>query len=106
MTSTLPSSISGQLAPVSLRIRERLEAAAAPFLANDNIAEHLLPGELDQLVLDELGLALELGYLPAAEVLAALEQRPPHLDVILTGPCMSPALLAMADQVTQLRRGF
>jgi cob(I)alamin adenosyltransferase len=72
----------------------------------DYTQEQLLAGELDQLVLDELGLALELGYLPAAEVLAALEQRPPHLDVILTGPCMSPALLAMADQVTQLRRGF
>ena len=68
--------------------------------------EQLLAGELDQLVLDELGLAVELGYLPAADVLAALEQRPAHLDVILTGPCMSPALLAMADQVTQLRRGF
>ena len=66
----------------------------------------LRTGELDQLVLDELGLAVDLGYLPAAEVLAALEQRPPHLDVILTGPCMPPALLAMADQVTQLRRGF
>lgn len=66
----------------------------------------LLAGELDQLVLDELGLAVELGYLPAAEVIDALEQRPAHLDVILTGPCMPPALLAMADQVTQLRRGF
>jgi cob(I)alamin adenosyltransferase len=68
--------------------------------------EQLLAGELDQLVLDELGLAVELGYLPAAEVIDALEQRPTHLDVILTGPCMPPALLAMADQVTQLRRGF
>jgi cob(I)alamin adenosyltransferase len=72
----------------------------------DYTKEQLLAGELDQLVLDELGLAVELGYLPAADVLAVLEQRPAHLDVILTGPCMSPALLAMADQVTQLRRGF
>ena len=68
--------------------------------------DQLLLGELDQLVLDELGLAVELGYLPAAEVLETLERRPAHLDVILTGPCMPPALLAMADQVTQLRRGF
>jgi cob(I)alamin adenosyltransferase len=34
-----------------------------------------------------------------------LEQRPAHLDVILTGPAMPPALMAMADQVTQLLRG-
>lgn len=68
--------------------------------------DQLLGGQLDQLVLDELGLAVELGYLPSAEVMAALEQRPSHLDVILTGPSMPSALLAMADQVTQLRRGF
>jgi cob(I)alamin adenosyltransferase len=68
--------------------------------------EQLLAGQLDQLVLDELGLAVELGYLPEAEVMAALEQRPSHLDVILTGPSMPAALLAMADQVTQLRRGL
>jgi len=41
MTSTLSSSIPGQLAPVSRRIRERLETAGVPFLPNDNIAEHL-----------------------------------------------------------------
>ena len=68
--------------------------------------EQMLAGQLDQLVLDELGLAVELGYLEEAEVLAALEQRPSHLDVILTGPSMPSSLLAMADQVTQLRRGF
>ena len=68
--------------------------------------EQMLAGQLDQLVLDELGLAVELGYLEETEVLAALEQRPSHLDVILTGPSMPSSLLAMADQVTQLRRGF
>ncbi|MBW0180323.1 MAG: cob(I)yrinic acid a,c-diamide adenosyltransferase [Vulcanococcus sp.] len=68
--------------------------------------EQMLAGQLDQLVLDELGLAVELGYLEEAEVLTALEQRPSHLDVILTGPSMPSSLLAMADQVTQLRRGF
>ncbi|CAK6698548.1 hypothetical protein MNNICLKF_02471 [Synechococcus sp. CBW1107] len=68
--------------------------------------EQMLAGQLDQLVLDELGLAVELGFLQEAEVVAALEQRPSHLDVILTGPSIPSALLAMADQVTQLRRGF
>jgi cob(I)alamin adenosyltransferase len=27
------------------------------------------------------------------------------MDVILTGPAMAPELMALADQVTQLRRG-
>ena len=68
--------------------------------------EQMLAGQLDQLVLDELGLAVDLGFLDEAEVVAALEQRPSHLDVILTGPSMPSTLLEMADQVTQLRRGF
>ena len=66
--------------------------------------DQLLSGAVDLLVLDELGLAVELGYLPANEVTDTLERRPAHLDVILTGPSMPAALMAMADQVTQLRR--
>ncbi|MFN9631496.1 MAG: cob(I)yrinic acid a,c-diamide adenosyltransferase [Cyanobacteriota bacterium] len=66
--------------------------------------EALLGGRLDQLVLDELGLAIELGYLPLEDVLSTLEQRPPHLDVIVTGPAIPAALLVMADQITELRR--
>jgi cob(I)alamin adenosyltransferase len=61
-------------------------------------------GNLNLLVLDELGLAIELGYLAANEVTATLTQRPAHLDVIVTGPAMPPALMALADQVTHLRR--
>lgn len=68
--------------------------------------EQLLSGAVDLMVLDELGLAVELGYLECAEVLEVLERRPAHLDVILTGPAMGPALMALADQVTQLRRGL
>jgi GTP cyclohydrolase I len=39
--------------PVSQKIRERIEARAQRFHANDNIAEFILPGELDAL-LDEV----------------------------------------------------
>ncbi|MFL0760032.1 MAG: cob(I)yrinic acid a,c-diamide adenosyltransferase [Prochlorococcus sp.] len=68
--------------------------------------DRLLAGDLDQLVLDELGLAIELGYLNEAEVLSTLEQRPGSMDVILTGSAIPSLLMAMADQVTELRRGF
>jgi len=66
--------------------------------------QRLEQGNLNLLVLDELGLAIELGYLAANEVTATLTQRPAHLDVIVTGPAMPPALMALADQVTHLRR--
>ncbi|MCS5691469.1 cob(I)yrinic acid a,c-diamide adenosyltransferase [Cyanobium sp. FGCU-6] len=67
--------------------------------------ERLLAGDVDLMVLDELGLAVELGYVPAEEVTEVLQRRPAHLDVILTGPAVPEVLMAMADQVTELRRG-
>ncbi|MEJ6827257.1 MAG: cob(I)yrinic acid a,c-diamide adenosyltransferase [Synechococcus sp. ArSW.bin.68] len=67
---------------------------------------HLLEGTLDQLVLDEIGLAIELGYLCHEEVLSVLEQRPSAMDVIVTGPAIPAEMMEMADQVTELRRGF
>jgi cob(I)alamin adenosyltransferase len=110
----LRPAVAGCLAePVQLDAEGAAEAALEAADAREAVAEvwaytreQMLAGQLDQLVLDELGLAVELGYLSEHEVLTALEQRPSHLDVILTGPSMPSTLLAMADQVTQLRRGF
>ncbi|NCG15566.1 MAG: cob(I)alamin adenolsyltransferase [Synechococcales cyanobacterium H12SWP_bin.12] len=67
---------------------------------------HLLEGTLDQLVLDEIGLAIELGYLSHEDVLSVLEQRPSAMDVIVTGTAIPAEMMEMADQVTELRRGF
>jgi cob(I)alamin adenosyltransferase len=61
---------------------------------------------LDQLVLDEIGLAIELGYLSHVDVLSVLELRPSAMDVIVTGPAIPEEMMEMADQVTELRRGF
>jgi GTP cyclohydrolase I len=44
--------------PVSERIRERLVARRARFFANDNIAEYIMPGDLDELV-DEVAAKLQ-----------------------------------------------
>ncbi|NEP18095.1 MAG: P-loop NTPase family protein [Leptolyngbya sp. SIO4C1] len=57
-------------------------------------------------VLDELSLAIQYDLLPESEVLELLAARPPQLDVVLTGPQMPSAILALADQVTEYRRDF
>jgi cob(I)alamin adenosyltransferase len=61
-------------------------------------------GRYALIVLDELSLAINLGLIPEAEVLAMLQLRPKQLDVILTGPEMPESLLEIADQITELRR--
>ena len=52
-SETTPASAAAPGAPASVRIRERIQAAHRRFHANDNIAEFIEPGELEQL-LDEV----------------------------------------------------
>ncbi len=64
----------------------------------------VLEGNYELVVLDELSLAIHFGLIPEVEVLELIEQRPRHIDMILTGPEMPSSLAAIADQVTELRR--
>lgn len=52
-SATQPESQDPQGKPVSLKIRERVQAAGRSFFANDNISEFIESGELEQL-LDEV----------------------------------------------------
>ncbi|MFO1192249.1 MAG: GTP cyclohydrolase I [Rhodoferax sp.] len=52
-TTTMSASDADEGVPVSVKIRQRLLAARKRFHANDNIAEFVQPGELEQL-LDEV----------------------------------------------------
>ncbi|MCC5635559.1 P-loop NTPase family protein [Nostoc sp. CHAB 5844] len=61
-------------------------------------------GKYSLVVLDELSLAINFGLIPEADVLAFLAKRPPHIDIILTGPEMPKSLLDVADQITEIRR--
>ncbi len=63
-------------------------------------------GRYGLVVLDELSLAVNYGLIPTQDVVDFLDQRPPQVDVILTGPNMPDALLTAADQVTEFRRNF
>ena len=62
-------------------------------------------GSIDKIVLDEIGLAIKLGYLQEEDLFSTLQKRKEGMDVILTGPAIPSSVIAMADQVTELR-GF
>lgn len=55
------------------------------------------------LVLDELNIVVRYDYLPAAEVVAALRDKPEDLHVCVTGRDAHPDLIAIADTVTEMR---
>jgi cob(I)alamin adenosyltransferase len=55
------------------------------------------------LVLDELNIALVYRYLPLADVIAALRERPPSQHVVITGRGAPAELVELADTVTDMR---
>jgi cob(I)alamin adenosyltransferase len=56
----------------------------------------------DMIVLDELNIVLRYDYLPIAEVVAVLRNRPPDLHVVVTGRNAKPELVEAADLVTEM----
>ena len=65
--------------------------------------KQLLSGEQDQVILDEVFRAMELGIIHEDDLISALEDRFISGDVILTGTKIPKKFLLMADQVTELR---
>lgn len=53
-------------------------------------------------LLDEINIALKLGYLDTEEVLTGLEAKPPSTHVILTGRGAPDPLIQRADLVTEM----
>ncbi|NJL97488.1 MAG: cob(I)yrinic acid a,c-diamide adenosyltransferase [Synechococcaceae cyanobacterium SM2_3_2] len=59
-------------------------------------------GSFQVVLLDEINVALKLGYLAAENILLGLESKPPMTHVILTGRGAPPELLERADLVTEM----
>jgi cob(I)alamin adenosyltransferase len=79
------------------RDREKAQQAwekAQEFIGNPDF--HLV-------LLDEINIALKLGYLEIGDVLAGLAEKPENSHVILTGRGAAPELIEFADLVTEMK---
>mgnify|MGYP005713741939 FL=1 len=65
--------------------------------------KELLSGENDQIILDEIFLAIEMQIIDKDDLISTLENRFISGDVILTGTYIPNDLLLMANQITELR---
>ena len=63
----------------------------------------LQSGEYEQMILDEIFLAIEMKIIDKDDLISTLENRFISGDVILTGTDIPKDLLLMANQITQLR---
>jgi cob(I)alamin adenosyltransferase len=65
--------------------------------------KELLSGENDQIILDEIFLAIDMKIIDKDDLISTLENRLISGDVILTGKDIPKDLLLMANQITELR---
>lgn len=80
--------------------RERdIEKATAAW---ETSLEYILNPEYRLVLLDEINIALKLGYLDVETVIAGLARKPEDSHVILTGRGAPEQLIAIADLVTEM----
>jgi cob(I)alamin adenosyltransferase len=63
----------------------------------------LAAGEHQLVILDELTYLCTWGWVPTDEVVAAIVQRPRHVNVVVTGRDAPQAIIDIADTVTEMR---
>lgn len=78
----------------------RAKAVAAWAFTRELIAA----GEHRLLVLDEISYPMSWGWIDADEVAAAVRDRPERVNLVLTGREMAPAVIAVADTVTEMTK--
>lgn len=67
-------------------------------------AERVRSGHYELVVLDEITYPMVWGWIPAGEVVRAILERPPHVNVVATGRDAPEELLEVADTVTEMRK--
>jgi len=60
-------------------------------------------GAFDVLILDEANIATHFGLLKVEELVELIRQKPPNLEIVLTGRRAAPEIIAIADLVTEMR---
>ena len=65
--------------------------------------KRLFEKDLDKIVLDEIGMAINLGFIDENDLIYMIKNCPSSTDIILTGPSIPLKVIEMADQITELR---
>jgi cob(I)alamin adenosyltransferase len=88
--------IMGDTRPFDDHRREARQALAAA-------RQKVTSGRYDVVVLDEVNNAVHLGLLELEDVLALVRAKPENLHLVLTGRDAAPALIELADTVSEVR---
>jgi cob(I)alamin adenosyltransferase len=79
--------------PVDIACAQEAVALARELLRN---------GDHDIVILDEINVAVDLGLVDKEEVLRLMDERPSHVELVLTGRYAAPEIIERADLVTEM----
>ncbi|HET6454071.1 MAG TPA: cob(I)yrinic acid a,c-diamide adenosyltransferase [Armatimonadota bacterium] len=98
-------SIYGKSRPYDARLDQRESAELREDSRRDfGIASVLIASsDYDMVVLDEMNIVLEYGFVTCEEMLDVLRDRPDHTEVVLTGRYAPNWLIEAADLVTEMK---
>ncbi len=66
--------------------------------------EILLSDDYDIVILDEAGVAVDMGLIPVESVLELIKSKPEHVELIITGRKVHPLIKELADLVTEMKQ--
>ena len=81
-------------APVDIELARRGFAAVKKAAAS---------GKYDMLILDEINVAVDFKLIPLEELISFIKNKPPALDLVLTGRYAPRALVKLADTVSEVK---
>lgn len=84
--------------PSNITSEEKQQAAAALATARDAV----MGGNYDLVVLDEVNVAVSYDLIRLDDVLQLVKDKPPHVELVLTGRYADTKLLELADLVTEM----
>ncbi len=92
----------GEFTEENLSLKKKYEEKAIKELW-EFCKKRIVEKKLDKIVLDEIGVAINLGFIEENDLISMINNRPSSTDVILTGQSIPSKVIEMADQITELR---
>ncbi len=87
-----------------IKTEEQLIRAKSVALRGlEAVKKILRTGNFDMVILDEINIALFKKLIPLEEVLKMIEDKPDHVELVLTGRYAPPEIIEKADLVTEMR---
>jgi cob(I)alamin adenosyltransferase len=73
-------------------------------LAMEEARSTMLSGDYEVVILDEINMAVHVGLVDVQELIDLIEDKPEHVELVLTGRYAHPEIIVRADVVLEMKK--